>query len=70
MDEQGWKTIETFEAISAKQNAIEFSEPDVFKCDHGVLEGDFCEVCNAEYKQAMSDPDNDVVENEHDIRHR
>lgn len=27
-------------------------------CEHGIIEGDFCQTCNAAYKSAMADPDN------------
>ena len=29
-------------------------EPDPEMCEHGVVEGDWCEPCNAEYKRAAA----------------
>ena len=61
-DEQGWKTLDTFEQISAKRNALEFSELDGARCEHGIPEGDFCEDCRQDYHIAANDPENGVVE--------
>jgi hypothetical protein len=30
-------------------------------CEHGIIEGDWCEECNREYKAAASSPDNESV---------
>lgn len=31
-------------------------------CEHGVVEGDWCEPCNIAFKQAQSDPDNGTAQ--------
>lgn len=62
MDEQGWKTVETYERLAAKQNALEFSELDGARCEHGIPEGDFCDECRQDYHIAANDPDNGVIE--------
>lgn len=41
-DEQGWRTIETYERLSEA----------VLICEHGVKDGDWCEPCNKEMKTA------------------
>ena len=42
MDEHGWKTIETYEALSQK-------------CEHGVPDGEWCKPCNDAMKQAIAE---------------
>lgn len=42
LDEQGWKTIETFEKLNEA----------VLVCEHGVADGEWCEPCNKEVKRA------------------
>ena len=41
MDEQGWRTIETFE----KLNHV---------CEHGVKDGDWCEQCRKDVEVARN----------------
>jgi hypothetical protein len=40
-DAQGWRTIETFERLN-------------HVCEHGVKDGDWCELCNRECKRAAA----------------
>lgn len=58
------------ELATRTRNSVEFSELDGARCEHGIPEGDFCEECRQDYIAARQDPDNGIVENEHDIRHR
>ncbi len=44
-DAQGWKTIEMFEKLAVR--------PVV--CEHGVKDGDWCEACNKESKDAQQE---------------
>ena len=49
------KIMTVIEAAVAKLNRL---DPPPGQCEHGVADGDWCELCNAEYKRAAADPEN------------
>lgn len=52
------KIREVVAELIAAWRENEARKPKPGQCEHGIGEGDWCEPCNAAYKQAREDKDN------------
>ena len=64
-DKKAFKTMSVEDLVVLIQFARDkASDPNQPKCEHGVIDGDFCLPCNCEYKRAAVENETAAVQAE------